>query len=132
MFKRFLIKILFRLIESGDPIFEVGFLFGKKRKDAEIKKDRWKKALAQMYGNSNFLDYLLYQSESDKERIFRGKSNQDMARGARARTLFIVYSMRMAHLDGLKPQNANEKKDIQKEKLETVRDYKKVVSFNAF
>ena len=120
------------MLEKIKNIFEVGFLFGKKREEAEKQKNKWKIALAKAYQNKDFLDYLLYQSESDKERIFRGKSNQDMARGARARTLFIVYSMRMAYLDGLKPQNANEKKEVQKEKLETVRDYKKVVSFNAF
>ena len=97
---RFLIKLLFRLTGEKRQLLEIGYLFDRqKRTQAESRRRRWERGLARAYKNKAFLDFLFYQAEADKERIFRGRSKPDLARGARVRTLFIVHQMQLAELE---------------------------------
>jgi len=132
MFKRFIVNLLFRLVESHSPLFEVSSLFGKKTPtEIEARKNKWRKALTQIYKNKDFIDYLFNQSDADLEKVFRGTSNPDMIRGARARILFLMLQMKTAHLDEKmkRTKSATEKKEITKEKIGVQKDYSKVVSF---
>jgi hypothetical protein len=58
------------------------------------------------------LDFLFYQAESDKEQVFKGKINTDLSKGARIRTLFLVYSAHRAFEKSLKTKGG----DIEEEK----------------
>lgn len=94
----FIIKILFWLLgHSTKQQFDIPYLFGATTATHDTRKSRWEKALSAVWKNKDFLDWLYYQCESDKENIFRGKIRADLSRGARLRTLFIVYSARLAY-----------------------------------
>lgn len=96
--KNFLINLLFSLLGNRtDKLFNIQYLFGASIGNFESRKKRWDRALARAFKDKDLLDFLFYQAESDKERIFQGKIRADLSRGARLRTLFIVYSMHRAH-----------------------------------
>ena len=114
--RNLILKLLFRLLgERGGNLTELNNLFGQDS-GFEARTNRWKRALASAYQNKDLLDYLKYQTQTDLERVFRGKSNQDMVRGARMRTLFIVFQMRIAYLKESQrvKQTASEKKELEK------------------
>lgn len=81
-------------------LFEVDRLFGRVDESAlGAKKEQWEEALARVFEDRDFLDYLFYQANADKERIFRGASKSALIRGARWRTLSLVYTMHRAFLE---------------------------------
>lgn len=118
-------------LEEQKELFEIDYLFHKET-DAkqEQRKKRWQKALARLYRDSAMLDYLYYQIATDKERIFRGKSSREMTKGARQRTLFLIYQAKMSYLEEQqkKTQTADEKKVLNKEKIKTQNNYNKLIT----
>ncbi len=97
--RKFLIKLLFKLLDEKESnLFELTALFDinsfSKRKS---KKEFWRKGLKQAYKNKGLVDFLYYQSEADKEKVWRGKSNPDIVRGQRLRTLYLINEMRKAY-----------------------------------
>lgn len=97
MFRHFLINLLFWLLgNTYTRQYNIPYLFGASTSSHASRKKKWENALAAAYKNKDLLDFLFYQAESDKENVFKGKIHADIARGARIRTLFIVYSMRQA------------------------------------
>jgi hypothetical protein len=125
--RTFLINLLFRLLGSpSHQLYNVQYLFGVSTSSHEQRKKKWEKALARVYKDKDLLDYLYYQAEADKENVFQGKVNKDLSRGARIRTLFIVYSAHMAYRNMLKGKqsNADEQEDSDKELKQTRKSYK--------
>lgn len=96
--RTWLISLLFQLIGESKPMLRsIGHLFGVPGMNHAARARKWEKALQRLWNDKDLLDFLYYQAESDKENIFRGRVNPDMARGARVRTLFIVYQAQLAH-----------------------------------
>lgn len=131
MLKDLAIRILFLLLGNyPKPEGEdIGFLFGRRAiSDEESRAKRWRYALARIYADKNFLDFLYYHAEKDKERVFRGVDEKIM-RGARVRTLFIVYSAKMAYNELRKNKTLSPDKRAEKEKeiFKTKEVYKKLV-----
>lgn len=99
-----LIEILFGLLGHSVKArtYNIPYLFGASTQSHEQRKKRWEKALVRLYRDKDLLDFLYYQSESDKEIVFKGKTRKELSVGARIRTLFIVHSARLAHERSLK------------------------------
>ena len=78
------------------------------------------------------VDYLYYQSESDKENVFKGKIRADLSRGARIRTLFLIYSARMAFENSVKIKqvDANDKGESDKEIKKVGKTYHDLVDID--
>lgn len=128
--KTALINFLFRLLgNTNSRPYTIGYLFGSTTQNHEARKKRWEKSLARLWKDKDLLDYLYYQAESDKENIFRGKINSDLSRGARIRTLFIVYSARRAFMNELKAKrtSAQDKSDTDVESKKVAQVYKQLV-----
>lgn len=110
--------LLFRLLgNSHRRTYKIPYLFGATTASHEARMKKWEHALARLYRDKDLLDFLYYQSESDKENIVRGKIRPDLARGARIRTLFIVYSAHRAFLSmrGAKLDVGQAKSDVQED-----------------
>lgn len=129
--KDLIIILLFRLLGCTDTrLFNIQYLFGASTGNHESRKKRWEKALLRLWRDKDMLDYLYYQSESDKEMIFQGKLDRKLSQGARIRTLFIVYSAKMAYQKMLKSKRstASDKAEADEEIQTTGTIYKKLVS----
>ena|SRR3990167_8579724 len=129
--KNFLIKLLFKLLgEQEMRLHNVSYLFGASTYNHESRKKRWEKALMRLWRDKDILDYLYYQSEADKEKIFQGKVDVNLSRGARIRTLFLVYSAHMAHQKLMKTQRstATDKAEAEQELKKVSSVYKELVS----
>lgn len=120
----FLINLLFTLLgNSNTQLYSIQYLFGVSTYSHEARKKRWEKALARVWKDKDLIDYLYYQAEADKENVFKGKIAKDLSRGARIRTLFLVYSARMAYENSTKDKTANEKVESEIKKVgKTYRD----------
>jgi len=77
-----------------------------------------------VWKDKDLLDFLFYQAESDKENVFKGKINTNLSKGARLRTLFIVYSARRAFEKSLKRSTATEQSEANKELQNLSNTYK--------
>ena|SRR3990167_2179340 len=133
MIRHVLIRLLFALLgNTYTRQFNIPYLFGATTASHDARKKRWEKALAGVYKNKDFLDFLFYQSESDKENVFRGKINRDLSRGARLRTLFIVYSARQAteSLRRGNSANAQEKGEREDEMKRVGKAYRETVDIS--
>lgn len=127
--KRILINILFWLLgNSNTQTFSIQYLFGVTNMNHETRKKRWEQALARMWKDKDLLDYLYYQQESDKESVFRGKTTE-LSKGARIRTLFLIYSARRAYekLINGKVESADDKEIQDEEVKKVIQSYKKLV-----
>jgi hypothetical protein len=96
--RKFLINLLFSLL--GNTIartYNIPYLFGATTITHDGRKKKWEKALVRLWRDKDMLDFLYYQTEADKENIFRGKIPGLLSKGARIRTLFIVHSARLAY-----------------------------------
>jgi len=89
---------------------------------------KWQKALARMYMDKDLMDYLYYQAESDKERVFQGNVSNEISKGARIRTFFLVRSARLAYLEQrkLRKVSAEEKSQVSEEIQEVEESYKQI------
>lgn len=95
---RTLINLLFRLLgEHHSRLYRIDYLFGATTSGHKTRQKRWSNALVRAYKDKDFLDFLYYQMESDKEKIVSGKLRSDLSRGARVRTAFIAYSAKRAY-----------------------------------
>lgn len=130
--KHFLIDLLLKLLGFNHRNFKVDYLFGATDLDQESRKKRWEHALKRLWQDKDLLDYLYYQSEADKENAFRGKVSKDLVKGARLRTLFIVYQAKRAYLNKLKAKKETaEEQSFSDEELKKVDEtYKKLVDVN--
>lgn len=111
-------------------LYSLSFLFDKNAGAHASRKKRWEKALIRLWNDKDLLDFLYYQAESDKEVAFKGKINKDLARGARIRTLYIVYLGHKAYrtmLQNSKDIGATEKANRRQKTLKVDRTYKKLV-----
>lgn len=129
--KNFLINMLFRLLGSSNSrLYNIQYLFGASTHSHETRKAKWEHALVRLYKDKDLLDYLYYQSESDKENIFRGVQTAELSRGARIRTLFLIFSARRAYEEYLKAKKSNaEAKESHNEEIKKINNiYKKVVN----
>lgn len=127
-----LVRLLFHLL--GNTNFKqhnIGYLYGASTSGHESRKKRWEAALARLYKDKDLLDFLYYQSESDKENVFKGKISADLARGARIRTLFIVFSAHRAYLNRIKRSNAQDKAENEQEQKELEGTYKQVTNVHS-
>jgi hypothetical protein len=97
--KHLIITFLFWLIgETINPkSFKVGYIFDIELKP-EIRKKKWERALLKLWHDKDMLDFLFYQSESDKEKAWKCKKPKEWYFGTRARTLFLVYQAHRAFL----------------------------------
>ena len=79
-----------------------------------------------MWKDKDLLDFLYYQAEADKENVFQGKVSRDLSRGARIRTLFLVFSARRAYEISRrgKSKDGDSRDGVEKELKETTRVYK--------
>ncbi len=101
--KNLLINLLFKLLgNSYTQSFSIQYLFGLSTISHDARKKKWENALVRMWKDKDMLDFLFYQSESDKEQVFKGKINANLSKGARIRTLFLVYSAHKAFQQSLK------------------------------
>lgn len=128
--KTWIINLLFKMLgNSNTEIYNIGYLFGSNTSGHESRKRRWEKALARAWNDKDFMDYLFYQAESDKEKIFQGKIRADLSRGARIRTLFFAFSARRAHEASLrtKRSTATEKAEADADSRKTDRIYRELV-----
>ena len=127
----FLINFLFVLLGMRKTqIYSLASLFGKNISAHESRKNRWERALIRLWNDKDLLDFLYYQAESDKEVAFKSKVNKDLTRGARLRTLYIVYSAQRAYrlmLQNNKSISASEKVLREKKTREVGVVYKKLV-----
>ncbi len=127
MFQDLIIRLLFRLVgNSVKRTYRIPYLFGASTATHAVRQKKWEKALSSVRKNKDFLDFLYYQAESDKENIVRGKIRADLSRGARIRTLFLVYSMHRASLEGRKSKQstAQGKADVDNEAKALSKVYK--------
>lgn len=125
--KKYLISLLFKMLGNSHlQVYNIGYLFGASTASHNLRKAKWQKALARLYKDKDLLDFLYYQIESDKENVFRGKINADLSKGARIRTLFLVYSARKAYeeMRKLKRSSASEKSEIDSEIQAVTKSYK--------
>lgn len=128
--KNLLINLLFRLLGNTTyRLYSIQYLFGTSTFNHETRKRNWEKALIRLYRDKDLLDFLYYQSESDKENVFKGKINSDLAKGARIRTLFLIYSARRAYELSWKQKRSGVKKEESDENLkELSKVYKGLTS----
>lgn len=129
MFKTFLINTLFRLLgNTNHPLYSINYLFGASTASHASRQKKWEHALARLWKDKDLLDYLYYQSQSDVEKVFRGKVSRDLSRGARIRTLFLVYSAHRAFNNSSKGKRSSpdEKEDVDKDTAELSRKYKEL------
>lgn len=125
--KNYLINLLFSLLGSpSHRIYNVQYLFGATTFNHEARKKRWERALIRMWKDKDLLDFLYYQAEADKENVFQGKVSRDLSRGARIRTLFLVFSARRAYQLSLKNKrkDGEGKGEVDKDLKEATRVYK--------
>jgi hypothetical protein len=131
MFKTFLINLLFKLLgNSNTRLYNIQYLFGASTFNHTGRRAKWEKALFRLYKDKDLLDYLYYHAESDKEAVFRNSSTSDLSKGARLRTLFIIYSARRAYLEQRK-RKVNKAEDISNINTEIKNidvGYKKIVN----
>ena len=114
--KQILINLLFKLLGNEyKRLYKIKYLFGVI--DSEERKKRWENSLIRVWKDKDFIDWLYYQSESDKERAWQGKIDKKLSQGARIRTLFIVYSARRAYEERVKGRtdDGQEKENQDKE-----------------
>ena len=106
--KNFIINLLFKLLkqETKTP-YNIQNIFGVKS-NHKVRQEKWERALIRLWKDKDLIDYLFYQSESDKEKIFQGKVTTDLLRGARLRTLYIVYQANRAYLLSVKSEKLKE------------------------
>ena len=126
--RNFLINILFRLLGNNfNKVYSIQYLFGATTINHETRKKKWEKALARMWKDKDLLDYLYYQTESDKENAFKGKAGKDLVRGARIRTLFIIYQAHKAALMmRSRGKNSDELEDVKKDIQKVDKMYKEI------
>lgn len=125
-----LLNILFVLFgNTRSRTFNIPYLFGATTQNHETRKKRWNRALIRLYKDKDLLDFLYYQSEVDKENVFRKKKMADLSRGARVRTLFLVYSARRAYEESLRGKNLSgqAKADHDKEVSKLSKAYRETV-----
>lgn len=121
--KHALIRLLFSLLgNSYTKQYPIPAIFGDKQ-NHDSRKKQWEQALVRLYKDKALLDFLFYLCETDKENVFKGKIDRNLALGSRIRTLFIVYS---AHKEHLKVQqqrtdSKREQADIQ-EDIESIHE----------
>jgi hypothetical protein len=125
-----LIDFLFKLLgNSNTRLYSVQYLFGATTMSHEARKKRWERALARLWKDKDLLDYLYYQSETDKEIAFKGKTSKLLSKGARLRTLFIVRSAHRAFLEQIKTKQSRPDErgasDVDMQKVE--KAYKDIV-----
>ena len=130
----FLIRVLSNLLErrigyKNARLYNIQYLFGASTATHERRKKRWNRALINVYKNKDFIDFLYYQAESDKEKIFQGKLEKRMLQGARLRTLFVVYQARIAYENMIRERrsNATEKAESQEAMGKIKKVYKALV-----
>lgn len=123
MFKDLIIKFLFRLLGNDvKQSYPIQQLFGVSNNHT-ARKRKWERALSRVWRDKDLLDYLYYQAETDKEKVFKGKVSVDLSRGARIRTLFIVFSARRAYEETIKSKRSNPtQKDEALKELKSVQD----------
>ena len=126
--KDLIIDFLFRLLgNSNTRLHDVQYLFGVSTTSHKARQRRWEQSLMRLWKDKDMLDYLYYQSESDKEKVFKGKLNKDLLRGARIRTLYLVYAAHRAYEETIKRSNAQERGEKDTAIKELTRIYKKLV-----
>jgi len=133
MIRNFLINLIFKLLgNSNTKTYKIQYLFGITSGSHESRKKRWEKALIRLWKDKDILDYLFYQSESDKEIVFKAKTSKDLSRGARLRTLFIVYSARRAYEESRKNKrsNATERGEVDSDIKNVQSIYKTLVNID--
>lgn len=129
----FLIRLLFRLLGNDyTRQYNIPYLFGAHSGTHAQRLARWQHALVRLYKDKDMLDFCFYQAESDKENVFKGKIDPNLARGARLRTLFIVYSARKAYELSRKGKaaNVNDASAIQEDVEELDKAYKSVTDIH--
>lgn len=134
MFKQFVINLLFRLLgNSNRQLHKIGYLFGVSTTGHAARKKKWENALIRLWKDKDLLDYLYYQAESDKENYFQGKVAGDLSRGARIRTLFLIYSARRAYDNKVKDKvtNATDKAEADRNGAELQKVYKDLTNINS-
>ena len=125
--RHFLISILFRLLDTSTKHYNVQYLFGVADGSFEKRKKKWERALARVWSDKDLLDFFYYQSEADKENVFRGKTRKELSVGARLRTLFIVYSARRAYESKLgENKSPDERESVEKEQRTVSKVYKEL------
>jgi hypothetical protein len=135
MIKDLIIRILFRLLgNEHQDLYSIGYLFGENKDlDFKARQNRWNNALARVWKNKNFLDFLYYQAETDKEKYWKGKVGKDYIQGARIRTLYIVYSAQKAYKE-IQKQNkkttGERLKQVNKQMVDDNANYKKTVDIS--
>lgn len=128
--KNLLINTLFTLLGySHHKLYNISYLFGAGNTNHEARKKKWERALARLYKDKDLLDYLFYQSESDKEKAWKGKISKEMAQGARLRTLHIVYSAHRAYENtrSSKQTQGQHRQELQGKLSEMGKVYKDIV-----
>lgn len=128
--KNLFINILFTLLDhSHYKLYNISSLFGAQNTNHQTRKRKWEKALVRLYNDKDLLDYLYYQSESDKEKAWRGKVDKKTAQGARLRTLHIVYSARRAYENtrSSKQNPGQHRQELQSKLSELGKTYQEVV-----
>lgn len=121
MIQRQLIKLLFWLLgQNNIGSQKIQYLFGD-TKGHEQRRKRWKNALNRLWKDKDLIDYLQYQAEIDKEKVFQGKVDINLSRGARIRTLFLVYQAQMAYLESIRSHRS-----MASDKTETEHEMKKL------
>jgi len=127
------INILFRLLgNTTTRIHDIPYLFGASTATHALRVRKWEKALAMIWKNKDFLDFLFYQSESDKESAWKGKLDKRLVQGARIRTLFIIHSAHRANEEILrsKRSSAEEVSEATKNINKLTKIYTKIVDVN--
>lgn len=129
MLRNIVINLLFRLLgNSHEQLHSIGYLFGATTSTHESRKNRWEKALVRLWQDKDLLDFLYYQAESDKEVFFKGKVGGELSKGARIRTLFIVYSAHRAYKQLRKKKKSPSEIDSINQDIKKVGDvYNKLV-----
>ena len=131
--RNLLIHILFHLLgNTTTRTHDISYLFGATTATHAQRVRKWEKALAMMWKNKDFLDFLYYQSESDKENAWKGKLDKRLVQGARIRTLFIIHSAHRASEEILrsKRSNAEEVSEATKNINKLTKTYSKVVDID--
>ena len=130
--REFIITLLFKLLgnQYRGKQYDIPYLFGATTIDHSSRKKRWNKSLIRLYRDKAMIDFLLFQSEQDKENVFRNKIDRRISQGARIRTLFLVHSARRAHLmDRKRKRSRPDDTDLDEQEISTVEKvYKKVTS----
>jgi len=125
--RNIIINLLFKLLgNSNTRLNTIDTLFDAENSSFDVRKKKWKRALARAWRDKDLLDFFYYQAESDKENVFKGKINADLSKGARIRTLFIVFSAKMAYDEEISKRSDNRRKseEIVSRSEETKKVYK--------